>query len=149
MKWQGFIKDYLSFSRKERIAVIVLLILIFLIWLFPYFNKPSTSFSSLLSDSSLIKDIQIIYTGLRPGEKLHEELLNNAENTLPTHHPQILIGKVREYDLKEVEEKVNHIIELFPSQDNFEIVACIKDLVPEYVSNNSEFEKLDNPAKNV
>lgn len=102
-----------------------------------------------LSGLELGKDIQIIYTGLRPGEKLYEELLNNAENTLPTHHPQILIGKVREYDLKEVEDKVNHIIALFPAQNNFEMVACIKELVPEYVSNNSEFEKLDNVPKHV
>ncbi len=89
------------------------------------------------------KDIKIVYTGLRPGEKLYEELLADSENTLPTHHPQILIGKVKEYDFKEVNEKITQLIELFHSQNNIKIVSFMKNLVPEYVSNNSEFEELD------
>jgi nucleoside-diphosphate-sugar epimerase len=89
------------------------------------------------------KDIKIVYTGLRPGEKLYEELLADSENTLPTHHPQILIGKVKEYDFKEVNEKITQLIELFHSQNNIKIVLFMKNLVPEYVSNNSEFEELD------
>lgn len=89
------------------------------------------------------RDIQIVYTGLRPGEKLYEELLADAENTLPTHHPQILIGKVKEYDVNEVKEKINELIKLFGTQNNMEIVSLMKKIVPEYVSNNSEFEKLD------
>ena len=89
------------------------------------------------------KDIQIVYTGLRPGEKLFEELLADAENTLPTHHPQILIGKVKEYDVEEVKEKINELIKLFGSQNNTDIVSLMKKIVPEYVSSNSEFEKLD------
>ncbi len=89
------------------------------------------------------KDIQIIYTGLRPGEKLYEELLADTENTLPTHHPQILIGKVKEYDYQPVSKNVKQLIELFNTQNNREIVALMKEIVPEYVSNNSEFEYLD------
>jgi len=89
------------------------------------------------------KDIEIIYTGLRPGEKLYEELLADSENTLPTHHPQILIGKVKEYDFTEVSKKINELIRLFDAQNNTEIVTLMKSIVPEYISNNSEFEKLD------
>ncbi len=90
------------------------------------------------------KDIQLVYTGLRPGEKLYEELLADAENTMATHHPQILIGKVKEYDFEEIKEKINRLIRLFDAQNNVEIVALMKDIVPEYVSNNSEYERLDN-----
>jgi FlaA1/EpsC-like NDP-sugar epimerase len=89
------------------------------------------------------KDIQIVYTGLRPGEKLYEELLADSENTLPTHHSQILVGKVKEYDFTEIKQKINALIELFDTQNNVEIVTLMKSIVPEYISNNSEFEKLD------
>ncbi len=89
------------------------------------------------------KDIKIIFTGLRPGEKLYEELLADSENTLPTHHPQILIGKVKEYDFNEVSEKINKLIELFNKQNNEQIVSFMKSILPEFKSNNSEFEKLD------
>lgn len=90
------------------------------------------------------RDIQIVYTGLRPGEKLYEELLADAENTLPTHHPQILIGKVKEYGFEEVKSKIEKLITLFDGQNNVEIVGRMKELVPEFKSNNSVFEKLDN-----
>ncbi len=96
-----------------------------------------------LSGLSEGRDIQIIYTGLRPGEKLYEELLADTENTLPTHHPQILIGKVKEYGFEEVKEKIEKLITLFDAQNNIEIVGCMKELVPEFKSNNSVFEKLD------
>lgn len=89
------------------------------------------------------KDIKIVYTGLRPGEKLYEELLADSENTLPTHHTQILIGKVREYQYNEVSKVINELIELFDTQNNTKIVQCMKELVPEFKSNNSVFEKLD------
>jgi FlaA1/EpsC-like NDP-sugar epimerase len=89
------------------------------------------------------KDIKIVYTGLRPGEKLYEELLADTENTLPTHHSQILAGKVREYEYEEVSKVIHELIELFDSQDNVKIVQCMKELVPEFISNNSVFEKLD------
>ena len=93
------------------------------------------------------KDIKIEITGLRPGEKLFEELLADTENTLPTHHPQILIGKVKEYEFNEVNKKINHLIQLFNTQNNVSIVAEMKEIVPEYRSNNSVYEKLDQSAK--
>ena len=89
------------------------------------------------------KDISIVYTGLRPGEKLYEELLANNENTLTTHHSQILIGKVREYDYEEVKGIIDELIKSFDTQNNELIVQRMKDLVPEYKSNNSIFQKLD------
>ncbi len=89
------------------------------------------------------RDIKIIYTGLRPGEKLYEELLASSENTLPTHHQQILVGKVREYEFAEVTQFINELILLFNTQDNTRIVAKMKDIVPEFVSNNSVFQTLD------
>ncbi len=91
------------------------------------------------------KDIPIKFTGLRPGEKLYEELLNDQENTLPTHHPQIMIGKVRLYDFNTVSRKIDELINLFGRQDNFAIVKKMKEIVPEYKSKNSVFEKLDVP----
>ncbi len=93
------------------------------------------------------KDIKIIYTGLRPGEKLYEELLNNEENTLPTHHPQILIGKVKEYEYIQVLKDINELIQLMETQDNKRIVTKMKEMVPEFISNNSEFEELDKIIK--
>ncbi len=90
------------------------------------------------------RDIKITYTGLRPGEKLYEELLASAENTLPTHHPQILIGKVKQYNFEEITQKIETLITLFNSQNNTDIVTAMKDLVPEFKSNNSIFTKLDN-----
>jgi len=89
------------------------------------------------------KDIPVKFTGLRPGEKLYEELLNDQENTLPTHHPQIMIGKVRQYDFEEISELIDELIELFGSQDNFAIVKKMKEIVTEYKSRNSVYEKLD------
>jgi FlaA1/EpsC-like NDP-sugar epimerase len=90
------------------------------------------------------KDIQIVFTGLRPGEKLYEELLADTENTLPTRHTQILAGKVREYDFEEVKKIINQLIVSFNTQNNEFIVQQMKELVPEFKSNNSIFEKLDN-----
>jgi FlaA1/EpsC-like NDP-sugar epimerase len=97
----------------------------------------------LLSGLKENRDIKIIFTGLRPGEKLFEELLADTENTLPTHHDQILIGKVREYDYEEVKNIINELIKLFNTQNNELIVQRMKDLVPEFKSNNSVFQKLD------
>ncbi|MCO6500317.1 MAG: polysaccharide biosynthesis protein [Vicingus serpentipes] len=96
-----------------------------------------------LSGLELGKDIQIIYTGLRPGEKLYEELLNNKENTLPTSNQQIMIAKVNSYAFDEVKGKIDKLISLFNTQDNFPIVQLMKELVPEFKSKNSVYEKLD------
>jgi FlaA1/EpsC-like NDP-sugar epimerase len=82
-----------------------------------------------LAGLSLGKDIQIVYTGLRPGEKLYEELLFDKENTLPTHHPQIMIAKVREYDLDKVRTDFTDIIRILNVQDNLSIVAKMKEIV--------------------
>lgn len=95
-----------------------------------------------LSNLELGKDIEINYTGLRPGEKLYEELLANEENTLPTHHSKILIAKTREADTSSI-DLIHDLIALIPSQKNMEIVGIMKKIVPEYISNNSEYEKLD------
>jgi FlaA1/EpsC-like NDP-sugar epimerase len=97
----------------------------------------------LLSGMKEGKDISIVYTGLRPGEKLYEELLANNENTLATHHSQILIGKVREYEYEQVKQIIEELITSFDTQNNELIVQRMKDLVPEFKSNNSVFQKLD------
>jgi len=95
-----------------------------------------------LSGLELGKDIEIKITGLRPGEKLYEELLAKEENTLPTHHPQILKAKMRAEDGTQ-REQIESLIKLFGEQDNLEMVAKMKEIVPEFISNNSDFEKLD------
>lgn len=96
-----------------------------------------------LSGLTLDKDIRIIYTGLRPGEKLYEELLNDQENTVPTHHKQIMIAKVKLYEHETVKNSIDELIHLFRDQDNEKIVKKMKSIVPEFKSNNSIFEKLD------
>jgi FlaA1/EpsC-like NDP-sugar epimerase len=100
-----------------------------------------------LSGLTLGKDIQIVYTGLRPGEKIFEELLNDNENTLPTHHEKIMIGKVRQYDFEKVNESLSALIDSYNTQDNLLIVAKMKAIVPEFLSKNSIFESLDNNVK--
>lgn len=95
-----------------------------------------------LSGLTLGKDIEIKITGLRPGEKLYEELLAKEENTLATHHPQILKAKMRKED-GEQRKEIDTLIALFGTQNNLEIVAKMKQIVPEFISNNSDFEKLD------
>lgn len=89
------------------------------------------------------KDIAIRFTGLRPGEKLFEEVLSDKEQTMPTHHKGILIARVRSVDFEEIRSGTDELIQLFDSQDNEKIVGQLKRLVPEYVSNNSRFERLD------
>jgi FlaA1/EpsC-like NDP-sugar epimerase len=96
-----------------------------------------------LSGLILDKDIKIVFTGLRPGEKLFEELLADHENTMPTHHSQILVAKVKEYDFDEVRTDIGELISLFDSQNNNSIVSKMKKLVPEFKSNNSVYEELD------
>jgi len=95
-----------------------------------------------LSGLELNKDITIKITGLRPGEKLYEELLADEENTKPTHHPKILIANTRENPV-DLSDKIEALINLFNQQNNEEIVQKMKELVPEFISQNSSFEKLD------
>lgn len=92
------------------------------------------------------KDIEIKLTGLRPGEKLYEELLNNQENTLPTHNPQIMIGKVEAHPYEKVAANVTELQTIVMDQNNKSLVARMKKMVPEYVSQNSEFEELDSTS---
>ena len=89
------------------------------------------------------KEIAIEFTGLRPGEKLYEEVLSNEENTIPTEHKKIKIAKVREYDFNAVVGKYESIIEVAKSGDTTDTVRRMKLIVPEFKSNNSEFEVLD------
>ncbi len=96
-----------------------------------------------LSGLELGRDIQIVFTGLRPGEKLFEELLNNEEFILPTHHPKIMIGKVNTYDYEYVKQKIGEMEAETLSNNKTEAVRIIKQLIPEFISQNSEFEILD------
>ncbi len=89
------------------------------------------------------KNVEIKYTGLRAGEKLYEEVLSTTENTLPSFHEKIRIAKVREYDFKEVEAQINSLISLSHTYDDMAIVGKMKEIVPEYVSNNSKYSVLD------
>jgi nucleoside-diphosphate-sugar epimerase len=95
-------------------------------------------------------DIEIKYTGLRPGEKLYEELLSDAENTISTHHDKILIAKIREEKIEGLE---THFEELFTyagqAGQSMAMVSKMKELVPEFVSNNSVFEQLDQTKASV
>ena len=93
------------------------------------------------------REMEIVYTGLRPGEKLYEELLATSENTRPTHHPRILIGQVRKEDPQTVMAAVDRLGELATAADEDELVKLMKELVPEYRSNNSVHSKLDTPQK--
>src|SRR5690554_6430889 len=95
-----------------------------------------------LSGLELGKDIEIKISGLRPGEKLYEELLADKENTLPTHHNQIL--RARNCPCPEgIIDEIEKLIVLFESQDNEAIVKQMKHIVPQFVSNNSKYTKLD------
>jgi len=89
------------------------------------------------------KDIQIVYTGLRPGEKIKEELLNTREKTLPTYHNKIMIGKVREYPFSVVSKEITELISIVQDDDDRSVVAKMKSIVPEFLSNNSIYEELD------
>ena len=89
------------------------------------------------------KDIPIVFTGLRPGEKLYEELLNQKETTLPTDNSKIMIARVREFDFDKVSEKVDELIETSHHDKPFTTVQQMKQIVPEFISKNSVYEQLD------
>ncbi len=97
-------------------------------------------------------DMNIVYTGLRPGEKLYEELLSDAENNLRTHHPKIMIAEVREaqFDqVKQVFSDLEHALQVSKNQNDqmFDLVALLKKLIPEYKSQESKFEALDKESE--
>ena len=89
------------------------------------------------------KNIRIQYTGLRAGEKLYEEMLNEQENTKPSFHEKIRIAQVREYDYKQVSRDIDDLIALSSQFDDLATVKKMKEIVPEYKSNNSIYEELD------
>lgn len=89
------------------------------------------------------KNIDIVFTGLRDGEKLYEEVLASAENTLPTDYPKIMIAKVREYDYEAAVENEERLLKQSYTFDDMEIVRIMKEIVPEFKSNNSKYEMLD------
>ena len=89
------------------------------------------------------KDIDILFTGLRPGEKLFEELLNDAELSMPTHNDKINIAKVVSYPFEETKRNMDELLALNEDQDDEAIVRRMKQLVPEFVSNNSPFQLID------
>ena len=89
------------------------------------------------------KDIMIEFTGLRPGEKLYEELLNQKETTLPTANEKIMVARVREFDFDEISSKVDELIKTSRLAKPFTTVTLMKQLVPEYISKNSIYEQLD------
>ncbi len=99
----------------------------------------------MLSGKELGKDIDIIFTGLRDGEKLYEELLNDHENTLPTHHEKILKAHVSEYMYDMVCQHLNLLEDLMTDRNELKMVALMKEIVPEFKSNYSRFEVLDTP----
>lgn len=88
-------------------------------------------------------DIEIRYTGLRPGEKLYEEVLSNMENTIPTSHKKIKIAKVRKYGYEEVCRAFGELERLSVSVDIYGTVKLMKEVIPEFVSKNSQFEAID------
>ena len=89
------------------------------------------------------REIKIVYSGLRPGEKLYEELLADSENTMKTHHPKIMIAKVRSYTFAEVKEMLSGLIDCYQEGDRRALVKFMKLIIPEYISNNSVYRLID------
>ena len=90
-----------------------------------------------------VKNIGIQFTGLREGEKLYEEVLSDLENTKPTFNKKIRIAEVREYDYENVCEQIDELMTISTEYDNMATVKKMKEIVPEYKSNNSVYEQLD------
>ena len=92
-----------------------------------------------------VKNVEIQITGLRPGEKLYEEVLNELEGTKPSFHEKIRIAEVRQYDYQKVNQAIEELIAIAKQFENMATVRKMKEIVPEYKSNNSEYEVLDKP----
>ncbi len=95
------------------------------------------------SGKKVDQDIKIKFTGLRPGEKLFEELLLESENNKPTHHPKIKIADIHKYSYSEVSSKIDAFQDPLQKQNILKMVKLMKEMVPTYKSKNSEYEKLD------
>jgi FlaA1/EpsC-like NDP-sugar epimerase len=96
-----------------------------------------------LSGLEIGKDIQVKYTGLRPGEKLYEELLNDKENSIPTYHSKILIARVRKNEFNKIFNDISELEKLSKINHYTGIVKKMKEIVPEFISQNSQYEKID------
>ena len=94
------------------------------------------------------KDVKVEFTGLRDGEKLYEEVLSDKEDTKPSFHKKIRIANVREYDFDTVSKEINDLIELSKKYDDLATVRKMKEIVPEFISNNSVFSSLDKQKEN-
>ena len=108
-----------------------------------YLRCPTRACKLVLEAGSGAKNMEIKYTGLREGEKLYEEVLNELEGTKPTFHEKIHIAQVREYDFDEVSREIDDLVETAKTFDKMETVRKMKHIVPEYKSNNSVYEVLD------
>lgn len=97
----------------------------------------------ILSGLRYPEDIDIKITGLRPGEKIYEELLADGENTRPTYHEKIMIAKTKDIDTLTVSDKISNLCTVNSKSQSLEIVSLIKEIIPEYISNNSKYEILD------
>jgi FlaA1/EpsC-like NDP-sugar epimerase len=95
------------------------------------------------------QDIAIEFSGLRPGEKLYEELLNDLESTMPTHHEKIMVAQVREYDFQSISTHISDLIKLSCQYKDRQLVIKMKEIVPEFKSNNSIYEELDIPDESI
>jgi FlaA1/EpsC-like NDP-sugar epimerase len=89
------------------------------------------------------QDVRVEFTGLRDGEKLYEEVLNDAEHTLPTVHPKIMVAQVREYDYDQACQNEQRLLEASFTYDDMAIVKIMKEIVPEFKSRQSKYEALD------
>ncbi|MNE35546.1 UDP-N-acetyl-alpha-D-glucosamine C6 dehydratase [compost metagenome] len=89
------------------------------------------------------KDIKIVFTGLRPGEKLYEELLLLEEETIPTHHQKIKISKIIDYSFNYVHQVTEELLCLNSLNNDYEMVKKMKEILPDFISNNSKYEELD------
>ena len=89
------------------------------------------------------QNVEIVYTGLRPGEKLYEEMLSTEENTKPSFHEKIRIAAVREYDYEKVKKDIDELVAVSTAYDDMATVKKMKEIVPEFISNNSVFSELD------
>jgi FlaA1/EpsC-like NDP-sugar epimerase len=96
-----------------------------------------------LSGLKLGTDIQLKYTGLRPGEKLYEELLADKEKTKPTVHEKIMIAETRSYKVEDIMPEIDEMVKVLKHHNNFEIVRMMKEILPEFISKNSVYETLD------